>query len=106
MPAANIRLLLEINKTIKDANRSIINSMIKELQLAELIPVIEMVATVRTNYLEEMFNLASTLNGTPPSTDQVKHLRLSRLTLDELAEGSKAREAAIEHAYLDVEGHN
>lgn len=98
------RLLLQIHGAIKALNRSIINPRIKELQFDDLAPVIEMVARARADYLEEMFNLANSLEGQRPSTEQLKRLRHLRVTFEELASGSKALEAAIERGYLDVEG--
>lgn len=104
MTMTSSRLLLEINKSIKDLNRSIINPRIKELKVDDLSPVIEMVATARAAYLEEVFNLASTLDGKQPSTEQLKRLQHLRVSFEELAKGSQALETAIERGYLDVEG--
>jgi uncharacterized protein YfkK (UPF0435 family) len=101
---SNKRLLLEISKSIKDLNQSIINPEIKELQLQDLRPVIEMVARARAAYLKEVFNLANTLEGKLPTTEQLKRLHHLRITFEELASGSKAVEVAIERGYLDVEG--
>ena len=104
MPTTHNRLLIELNKTIKDTNQSIINPKIKELKLDDLTPVIEMVATARAAYLAEMFNLANSLEGTSPSTEQLKRLQHLRVSFEELSKGSQALETAIERGYLDVEG--
>lgn len=99
----NKRLLLELHKSITDINRSIINPRAEELKLDDLTPMIEMVATARANYLEEMLNISRGLEGNAPSTDQLKRLRHYRLTFEELAHASHAIETAIERGYLDVE---
>lgn len=104
MTMTNSRLLLELHNACKDVNRTIINPRIKELKLSDLSPLIKMVASARAAYLEEMFNLANSLDGRLPTTDQLKHLRYLRLTFEELSSGSKALETAIERGYLDIEG--
>jgi hypothetical protein len=38
-----------------------------------------------------------------PSTEQIKNLRYLRVTYDELVNGAKALEAAIQRGYLDVD---
>ena len=97
------RLLLELHKTITDVNRSTINPRITELKMTDLVPVIQMVANARAEYLDEVFKLTTTLKGQAPSTDQLKHLRHLRLTFEELAFGSQALETAIERGYIDVQ---
>lgn len=102
MSTSNNRLLVELHKLMRDTNQEIINPRIKELQLADLKPLIEMVATARATYLEEMFSLAETQQGEPPSPDQIKHLRHLRIIFEELSYGAKALETAIERDYLEV----
>lgn len=96
------RLLLEISKSMKDLNRSIINPKIAELRLSDLTPVIEMVAKSRAAYLLELFDIAKIVDGDLPSPNQIKHLRHLRETFDELVRGAQALETAIERGYLDV----
>lgn len=100
---SNSRLLLEINKSIKDLNRAIINPEIKELKLDDLAPVIEMVARARAAYLKQVFEIANNVEGKPPSTEQLKRLQHLRVSFEELSKGSQALECAIERGYLDVE---
>ena len=100
---SNSRLLLELNKSIKDLNRSIINPEIKELKLQDLAPVIEMVARARAAYLKQMFEIANNLEEKTPSTEQLKRLQHLRVSFEELSKGSQALETAIERGYLDVE---
>lgn len=99
---SNNRLLLELNKSIKDLNQSIINPEIKELKLQDLAPVIEMVARARAAYLKQMFEMANNLEGKPPSTEQLKRLQHLRVSFEEVSKGSQALETAIERGYLDV----
>lgn len=102
----NKRLLLEIDKTITDINRNIINPRIDDLTIAELSPLIEMVATARADYLESMLNLSLSQQGKPASVEQLKRLRHLRLTYEELSSGAQALETAIERGYLDVTAGN
>jgi hypothetical protein len=104
MSTNNSRLLLEINKTIKDVNCNTINPEIDELKLADLEPVIAMVARARAAYLKEVFQIANSLGGQSPSTEQLKRLQHLRVSFEELSKGSQALETAIERGYLDVQG--
>lgn len=97
------RLLLEISKSMKDLNRSIINPRITELKLSDLTPVLEMVAKSRAVYLQELFDMAKIVDGGLPSPNQIKQLRHLRETFDELVSASQALETAIERGYLDVD---
>ena len=96
------RLLLEIDKTIQELNRKIINPKIPELRLEDLCPVMEMVARARSDYLTKMFDLAASSGDNLPSMEEVEALRDLRKTYEELVEGAKAIEVAIERGYLDV----
>ncbi len=94
MSTENNRLLLELDKTIREINRRVINPEIPELNLEDLNPVMELVARARSIYLKELFDMAS--------PDQLKQLRYLRLSFEELREGAQALEAAIQRGYLDV----
>ncbi len=96
------RLLLEIDKTIRDLNHELINPKIPELKLDDLVPVMSMVASARALYLKELFDISNEIEGNFPSPDQIKSLRNLRMTYDELVKGAMALETAIERGYLDV----
>ena len=96
------RLLLELDKAIRDLNRSIINPKIPELKLDDLCPVMELVARARAAYLNELFDMSSLLSEGLPSPEQVRQLRCLRETYEELVSGAKALETAIERGYLDI----
>ncbi|MDH5784505.1 MAG: hypothetical protein OEZ16_02720 [Chromatiales bacterium] len=105
MSTNNSRLLLEINKTIKDINREVINPVIDDLKCEDLKPVIIMVARARAAYLAEIFTLANSLGEGSPTTEKLKRLQHLRVSFEELSKGAQALETAIERGYLDVEGH-
>ncbi|MCP3665981.1 MAG: hypothetical protein GY696_26365 [Gammaproteobacteria bacterium] len=96
------RLLLEINKSIKELNREQINPAIPELKLDDLVPVMSMVAHARAVYLKKLFDLSGAVGDGMPTTDQIKQLRNQRIVFEELLEGAKALETAIERGYLDI----
>ena len=98
------RLLLQFEKSVREINREEINPEISELKLADLNPLILMVAHARARYLKALFDIANASSGDIPSPEQMKKLQQCRETYEELAEGSKAVEIAIEHGYLDVKG--
>lgn len=102
MSTENNRLLLELDKTIREINRRVINPEIPELNLEDLNPIMELVARARSNYLKELFDMATVVGDSMPSPDQLKQLRYLRLSFEELREGAQALEAAIQRGYLDV----
>ncbi|MES9843328.1 MAG: hypothetical protein ABW162_05955 [Candidatus Sedimenticola sp. PURPLELP] len=100
----NNRLLLEIDKTIRELNRDIINPQIPQLMLDDLAPVMAMVARSRATYLKELFDLANVVGEGQPSPDQVRQLRQLREAYEELVAGAQSLETAIQRGYLDVQG--
>jgi len=102
MSTDNKRLLIEIDKSIREINRSVINPQIQALSVKDLNPVIELVARARSRYLKALFDIAAEVGEGMPSTDQLKQLRYHRVAFEELRDGVQALEAAIERSYLDV----
>lgn len=102
MPHDNSRLLLEIEKTIREINCELINPLIPELGLDDIRPVMTAVARARAAYLRELLDLSVTLGDAVATPEQVKRLRLLRLIYEELVSGAKALETAIQRGYLDV----
>lgn len=96
------RLLLEMDRTIRDLNREIINPMIPELTLGDLSPVMTLVARARGLYLQELFQITEVAGERMPSDDQIGRLQKLRYTFEELVKGAQALETAIERGYLDV----
>lgn len=96
------RLLLQFEKAVREINRQEINPKIAELKLNDLNPVVKMVALARARYLKGLFDLATISDGELPMPEQIKKLKAMRETYEELVEGSKALEIAIERGYLDV----
>lgn len=98
------RLLLQFEKAVREINRQEINPRITELKLNDLNPVVKMVAQARARYLKGLFDLANISEDERPMPEQIKKLKIMRETYEELVEGSKALEIAIERGYLDVSG--
>lgn len=98
------RLLMQFEKAMREINREAINPQIAELKLADLNPVLKMVAHARASYLKSLFDLSNSHEGVLPSLEQIKKLQYKRQTYEELVAGAKALEIAIERGYLDVEG--
>ena len=97
------RLLLEMDKSISDLNREIINPAIPELQLKELQPVITLVAMARKEYLKALFDIAAECPSALPTPQQVARLAELRSSYEELLAGARAMETAIERGYLDIQ---
>ncbi|QGU31620.1 hypothetical protein [Thermochromatium tepidum] len=102
MTTENRRLLIAIDAEIREINRQTINPLFKELKLADLTPVIEMVAKARANYLRTLYDIAHQAPDGQPSESDIKRLTGLRLVYEELVKGSQALETAIEREYLDV----
>jgi len=104
MPVENKRLLIELERAMREVNRDTINPLLDELTRGDIVPIMEMVAKARGRYLQELFKLAKlSSEGQELNAECVKDLRFSRLIYSELLEGSKALDTAIERGYLDVE---
>jgi hypothetical protein len=105
MPAEkNKRLLIELDRAMREINRDTLNPLLNELTPGDILPIMEMVAKARGHYLQELFKLAKlSTEGQELNADKVKELRFSRLIYKELIEASHALDIAIERGYLDVE---
>ncbi|MET0090485.1 MAG: hypothetical protein ABW068_10785 [Candidatus Thiodiazotropha sp.] len=99
----NNRLLLELDKALRELNREVINPVIPKVTISGMKPVMAMVARSRAEYLKELFDLSSVAGSDLPSPDQINHLRNLRLTYEELVAAAKALNTAVERGYLDVE---
>jgi len=96
------RLLLQVDKRMREINKNTINPEIPELKLADLEPVIELVARTRGAYLKELFDVTEAVGDDLPSPAQLKQLASFRLMYEELVKGADALDAALERGYLDV----
>ena len=98
----NNRLLLVLEKTLKDVNREVINTKFDKLTIENLKPVINLTARARADYLRELFDVANEFPDTLPPNERVATLKDHRVRFEELVSASKALETAIEKKYLDV----
>ncbi|MDZ7752832.1 MAG: hypothetical protein U5S82_14465 [Gammaproteobacteria bacterium] len=103
MAYENNRLLLELEKIRRDVNREVINPEIPELSMADIEPIIRMVAKVRLAYLKEFLDIAR-MDGDMPSSHQVEMLKGLRHAYEELVAAANAMETAIQRGYVDVRG--
>lgn len=102
MATENRRLLIAIDAEIREINRQTINPLFDELKLADLTPVIEMVAKARARYLRTLYDIALKNPDGQPSADDIERLAELRQVYEELVKGTQALETAIEREYLDV----
>ncbi|MBR9827835.1 MAG: hypothetical protein GYB41_04195 [Oceanospirillales bacterium] len=102
MSTDNNRLLLELDRYRRDINREIINPRIPELNLADLKPVLTMVAHARADYVEQLLEIASCCDDQRPAPEQITTLKRSRETFEELVAAVNALESVISRDYLDV----
>lgn len=96
------RLLMEFERALRDTNKAIINPEIEVLKVADLEPILAMVARARAAYLKSLLALANACPNNLPNEEQIAELKNSRVIYDELLSASKALQVAIERGYLDV----
>ncbi len=104
MSSVHKRLLIQLEKAMREVNRDTLNPLFEELTPGDILPITELVAKARGDYIHELFNLSQLPQAKQKlSTDLVKSLRFKRLIYEELLGASKALDKAIERGYLDVE---
>lgn len=96
------RLLLALEKSLRDINRGVINPEFEKLSIKDLNPVLDLVARARADYIKELFDMAAEYPDALPSPDRVAELKEHRVRYEELVSASQALETAIERNYLDV----
>lgn len=97
------RLMMELERSMRSINREVINPEIRELTIDGLRPVLRLVAQARARYLKALFHLGDEVQDHVPSDAQFAELAKLRIEYDELVNGAKALEAAIQRGYVDVE---
>lgn len=102
MNRENNRMMLEIERMRRSINRQTIASQVGDLTLAELEPVVTMVAEVRAAYINTVFDLATQRKGAP-SVEQIAQLREHRIAFFELVDAANAIETAISRGYVSAE---
>ncbi|SCA55800.1 conserved hypothetical protein [Candidatus Terasakiella magnetica] len=96
------RLKLQMDKSLREVNRDVINPDIPELTLKKIEPIFKLVARARAAYLKELFEVTKICGDDLPSAEQVKQLNHYREAFEELRHASQALDTAIEQGYLDV----
>jgi hypothetical protein len=96
------RLLMELERNMRSINRELINPKIKELTVDDMRPVLCLVAHARARYLKALFDLGAGVQDGMPTDAQFDELRKLRIEYDELLNGAKALETAIQRGYIDV----
>ncbi len=97
------RLLLEMERRMRSMNRELIKPKIKELTVDDMHPVLCLVAHARARYLKALFDIGAGVQDGMPSDSQFTELKKPRVEYDELVDGAKALETAIQRGYIDVE---
>lgn len=98
----NNRLLLELERKIREINRAIINPEFPHIGIEDISPVMRMVANSRAAYLKELFDIGKSSEEGTPSPEKINKLRQLRETYEEMVQATKALETAIQRGYLDV----
>lgn len=104
MSVESNRLLLLIDRELREINHRVIHKEFKKLTIDDLKPSLDLVARARADYLKDLFDIAKEFPDSLPPADRVETLKEHRIRYDELVAASKAMETAIERSYLDVSG--
>jgi hypothetical protein len=97
------RLLMELERTMREINHEVINPEIQALTIDQLRPVLRLVAKSRARYLKALFDLGAGATDSEVTDSQLQELARLRHEYDELVSGAKALETAIQRGYLDVQ---
>ena len=97
------RLKLILDKTIREVNQEVINPEIPELTMADIEPVLRLVAKSRAAYLKKLFQVTLKAGKGLPSAETIDDLAEYRESYEELLKATQALETAIERGYLDVQ---
>ena len=98
------RLLMELERIMREINHTAINPEINQLTLDGMRPILSLVANARARYLKALFDLGVSHEGanTRPTDEQFAEIHQLRSEYDELMNGAKELETAIQRGYLDV----
>lgn len=102
MSLDNNRLLIDFDRIMRECNQEIINPEIPDLTIDKLVPVMQMVAHARADYLKYLYNTATDVSGVVPSDEQIQSLEKLRQRYKVLLQGAKELELAIQRGYLTV----
>lgn len=104
-PRTQKRFLLNMERVIQEANRTIIGRTVPTLTDEAVVPVMHLIAKLRGAYLCELFMLADECQGMGilPSPEGIGRLREMREAYEEVLAASQALEHVIDRGYLDVE---
>lgn len=98
----NNRLLMELERKVRQVNREIINPVFPHLGIEDITPVMEPVARTRAAYLKQLFEIVQETGNSVPDSEQVQKLKVLRETYEEMVAAAQALETAIQRGYLDV----
>ena len=102
MSVESNRLLLLVDRELREINRQVIHKEFEKLSIDDLKPSLNLVARARADYLKDLFDIAKEFPDSLPPAERVETLAKHRIRYDELVAASKALETAIERSYLDV----
>lgn len=103
MSTEHNRLLLQIERAMRAINQETIQPILPQLTLADLNPLITMVARSRAAYLKHLFDLAASSGESGPTNAEIEQLRALRSSYEEQVAGVQSLETAIQRGYLAVE---
>ena len=96
------RLLMALERSMREINREVINPEIPALTIDDLRPVLHLVAKARASYLKALLDLGARVDDAQAAAGELDELARLRREYEELASAAKALETAIQRGYLDI----
>ena len=96
------RLLMALERSMREINREVINPEIPALTIDDLRPVLHLVAKARASYLRALLDLGARVDDAQAANGELDELAKLRRAYEELASAAKALETAIQRGYLDI----
>ena len=102
MPRDNSRLIMELDKYRRDINREKINPSLAPANMEKLLPVVNLCANARSDYITCLLELAQKSAEGSCTVQQIEKLRQHRVAYEELVAAANALETVIERGYVDA----
>lgn len=98
------RMMMHFEHLLRKTNREHINPQIQAISLADLKPIVNVVARCRASYLKHLFELCKKYDDSDqlPSTEELCELSELRSRFTDMSEGAKAFETCIQRGYIDL----
>ena len=96
------RLIMELDKYRREVNRKKINPTLATVDMDTLVPVVNICAKARAEYIECLMEIANNDDDDSCTSSQIEQLKQHRTAYEELVSAANALETIIKRGYVDV----